>query len=80
MSCDDCIAAEPYPAGHGGYRFNDCEGCKARALAVSILTHRAKNGDPGPLQEAIRKTFPDNFSAGQLAVWDWFKKIEAAKP
>lgn len=78
MTCRACEDAEANPLT--GSFHASCLNCTARALAHSPMAFKAmKAGRRDELQAAISKVWPDDFDAGRRAVWEWVKKLDAAR-
>jgi hypothetical protein len=77
VTCDACTEAERNP--QTGYFRAQCLNCSARMFANSPMAWDALRGRTGPLQDAIRKTWPDDYEGGKQLVWQWVKKLKAAR-
>ena len=78
MTCPACVEAETKPLT-GSFN-NNCLNCSARMLAYSPAAFEALRGETAvPLQEAIRKTWPNDYDTGRAMVWDWIKKLRKAR-
>lgn len=75
--CKACDDAEKNPLT-GSY-WAGCLNCSTRALANSPMLFDALQGYPGDLQVEIRRLYPDDYTKGRNAVWDWYKRMKGAK-
>lgn len=78
MTCPACASAKADPT-RGGIFYADCLSCQARGLANSPMAMRAMHGEVEELQAAIAAVWKDDYTAGQVAVWEWIKQIEKHK-
>ncbi len=78
IQCPSCRAAEVNQFT-GSYHAG-CENCSARMLANSPQAWNAiHKGQAAQLQEAIRKTWGDEYNVGRQMVWEWIQKLTAAR-
>lgn len=77
-ACTACEQASTDPLC-GSY-FAPCKDCAARMLAHSPLAFNAlKGAQVEKFQRAIQAVWPDDYEAGRRLVWNWMKRINAAR-
>lgn len=79
MNCDECDQAIAEPARYG---FADaCEGCKARAIAVTTIFHDSiESSQKSPqYRMALAQFFPGKEQEGARLVREWFVRLRDAK-
>lgn len=75
MTCDACDKARANPLT--GYLHGDCDGCAARALALSPIFHEClRNGNRSKdYDEALSRLFKGREDQGHELVKEWRKTL-----